>query len=65
MYGIFRPKAWERDPEGRFRYGSYEHESVNMTVIPRDSVGTEKKCAPRKNTTEYQYLRIKKKMINL
>lgn len=48
MYGIFRPKVWESDPEGRFRYGSHEHGSVNMTKVLRDSVGTEKKCAPRK-----------------
>lgn len=48
MYGIFKPKAWERDPEGRFRYSSHEHGSVNMTKVLGDRVGTEKKCAPRK-----------------
>lgn len=62
MCGIFRPKAWERDPEGRLRFRSHQHGGVNVAKIRRDSVGSKERCVPRKNTIEHQYLKNGKKI---
>ena len=35
---MFRPKAWERDPEGRFGFGS-QHGGMNVAKILRECEG--------------------------